>query len=62
MMRPAAPKDPFFDRPYEAPAAAGSVPAWDVRAAKAGSTPQPLRTSNIRAKKKVAALLGGGAE
>ena len=53
------PADPFFDRPYEPSATASeSPPAWEkgVAAAPAarGLTP------NIRSKRKVAALLGGG--
>ena len=51
-----APSDPFFDRPYEPPAAPGSgdEPAAD--------TPSPVRvgfSANIRSRRKVAALLGG---
>jgi ATP-dependent RNA helicase RhlE len=53
--RAAAPADPFFDRPYEAQ---DSVvpPAWDEAVKPAPGA----RSPNIRAKKKVAALLGGG--
>jgi superfamily II DNA/RNA helicase len=52
--RAAAPADPFFDRPYEAPDS--QVPP-DWEAAK----PAPnVRSPNIRPKRKVAALLGGG--
>ncbi len=53
--RPSPPADPFFDRPYEAQDSV--VPAaWD-----AAVKPAPgARSHNIRAKKKVAALLGGG--
>ncbi len=51
----AAPRDPFFDQPYEATAAAHDTqPAWEA-AAKAN----PARSSvsaNIKPKKKVAAL------
>ena len=52
-------RDPFFDRPYEA--AAESVPAWEA-SAKASASMAPGRglSPNIRPKKKVAALLGGG--
>ncbi len=53
-------RDPFFDRPYEA-AAAESAPAWEASAkAAAGIAPGRGLTPNIRAKKKVASLLGGG--
>jgi superfamily II DNA/RNA helicase len=48
-------RDPFFDRPYEA-SGATTTPAWEPSA-----PPSPVRHSgNIRAKRKVAALLGGG--
>jgi len=49
--RPApAPKDPFFDQPYEAPARE-QAPAWD------GNKPASTRISaNIKPKRKVAAL------
>jgi ATP-dependent RNA helicase RhlE len=50
----AAPRDPFFDKPYEAPAVVdvSATPAWEA-AAKAA----PSRLSaNIKTKKKVAAL------
>jgi ATP-dependent RNA helicase RhlE len=53
--RASPPADPFFDRPYEAQDSV--VPAaWD-EAVKPSSG---VRSPNIRAKKKVAALLGGG--
>ena len=51
-------RDPFFDRPYEA--STNSAPAdWEA------APPQPpvgraALSANIRAKRKVAALLGGG--
>jgi ATP-dependent RNA helicase RhlE len=53
--RSPAPVDPFFERPYEAQ---DSVvpPAWD----EAVKPTSGARSPNIRAKKKVAALLGGG--
>jgi len=50
----AAPRDPFFDKPYESTAAAEAQPAWEA-AAKAN----PARggvSANIKPKKKVAAL------
>jgi len=56
--RSAAPADPLFDRPYE-PSGSGQA-AWEKGAA--APTPAPARglSPNIRAKKKVATLLGGG--
>ncbi len=53
--RASPPADPFFDRPYEAQ---DSVvpPQWDEAVKPAAGA----RSPNIRAKKKVAALLGGG--
>ena len=54
----AAPKDPFFDRPYEA-AERDDLAAWE-RGDKPVATPAAARLSpNIRSKRKVAALLGG---
>ena len=57
---PAAPAaDPFFDKPYEPTAPAGeSKPAWDLK----GATPAPVRglSPNLRSRRKVASLLGGG--
>ncbi len=52
--QPVAPRDPFFDQPYESTAAPDAQPAWEA-AAKAN----PARGSvsaNIKPKKKVAAL------
>jgi ATP-dependent RNA helicase RhlE len=49
----AAPQDPFFDKPYEAPADAAE-PAWER---KTPATPRGL-SPNIKPKKKVAALFG----
>ncbi|MBI5269049.1 MAG: DEAD/DEAH box helicase [Burkholderiales bacterium] len=52
-------RDPFFDRPYE-PAPGDTPAAWEK---SAPATPAPTRLSpNIRPKRKVAALLGGGAK
>ncbi len=54
----AAPRDPFFDQPYESTAAPDAQPAWEA-AAKAN----PARGSvsaNIKPKKKVAALFKVG--
>jgi ATP-dependent RNA helicase RhlE len=52
----AAPADPFFDRPYEP--AGSAPPQWEQKA----PPPAPRRTvsPNIKPKRKVAALLGGG--
>jgi superfamily II DNA/RNA helicase len=52
--RQAAPRDPFFDQPYESSAAPDAQPAWEA-AAKSN----PARggvSANIKPKKKVAAL------
>ncbi len=52
-----APRDPFFDQPYEAPAPASEVaatPAWEA-AAKANPA-RAGKSANIRSKKRVAAL------
>jgi superfamily II DNA/RNA helicase len=60
----AAPRDPFFDRPYEPPAEAS--PSWEAAgqggtaAQGASATPAAARSPGIRHKRKVAALLGGG--
>ena len=57
--KPAAPRDPFFDQPYEANAAPDAQPAWET-AAKA----VPVRSgvsANIKPKKKIAALFKIGA-
>ncbi len=48
-----APRDPFFDKPYE-PSASATEPAWDN---KAPATPRGL-SPNIKPKKKLAALFG----
>jgi superfamily II DNA/RNA helicase len=55
-----APRDPFFDKPYE-PTASDSPAAWEK---SAPSVPAPTgRVSpNIRPKRKVASLLGGGSK
>ena len=49
----AAPRDPFFDQPYESSVAPDTQPAWEA-AAKAN--PQRGVSANIKPKKKVAAL------
>ena len=52
--RPQLPSDPIFDRPYE-PSAGAPVPAPPELAADAGKSASPA----IKARRKVAALLGG---
>ncbi|MDB5886592.1 MAG: box helicase domain protein, partial [Polaromonas sp.] len=52
--QPAASRDPFFDRPYEAGAPAESLPSWE-----ASSKANPARngvSANIKPRKKIAAL------
>jgi superfamily II DNA/RNA helicase len=51
--------DPFFDKPYEPGLSADTAPAWDK---KGGPQQPPVRglSPNIRGKRKVAMLLGGG--
>lgn len=51
---PVAPRDPFFDKPYEAPAqeVQATAPAWEV----GNRTPVRSISANIRPKRKVAAL------
>jgi superfamily II DNA/RNA helicase len=55
---PAPPTDPFFDRPYE-PSQNGSAPVWDTKAAVPVAPTRGL-SPNIKPKRKVASLLGGG--
>ena len=50
----AAPRDPFFDQPYEATAVSENQASWDA-AAKAGVARSGV-SANIKPKKKVAAL------
>ncbi len=52
--QPAASRDPFFERPYEASAPAESLPSWEV-AAKANPARNGV-SANIKPKKKIAAL------
>ena len=52
-------RDPFFDRPYEASATTGDKAEWEA-IAPAPAVGRPSISANIRAKRKVAALLGGG--
>jgi len=57
--RASLPGDPIFDKPYEpAATAAAGAPAWET-APKPATTPVRGLSPNIRAKKKVASLLGG---
>jgi len=49
--------DPFFDRPYESGASDGDQPAWELNVHVVPARGLP---SNIRSKRKVASLLGGG--
>jgi len=61
---PAAPqksRDPFFDRPYEASSAAAEKPEWE-KAVPAAPVGRPAISANIRSKRKVASLLGGGSK
>lgn len=50
----AAPRDPFFDKPYEMTSDVPAIPAWEA-AAKAGPT-RVGKSANIRPKKRMAAL------
>ncbi len=52
---PAAPKDPFFDQPYEARATSAEPPAWEK--AKAAAPVKGL-SAYIKPKRQVAALFG----
>jgi ATP-dependent RNA helicase RhlE len=53
--------DPFFDQPYVAPDR-GAPAVWEARDARAkdAAIPTAARSPNIKSKRKVAALLGGG--
>jgi superfamily II DNA/RNA helicase len=55
---PLPPSDPIFDKPYEPTGATQEPPAWDART-QAATAAKPALSSNIKPKKKVAALLGG---
>ncbi|MDO8376065.1 MAG: DEAD/DEAH box helicase [Aquabacterium sp.] len=57
--RSAPPSDPLFDKPYEAPAEAADKPAWEQKATMPSAPVRGL-SPNIRSKRKVASLLGGG--
>jgi ATP-dependent RNA helicase RhlE len=52
--RHSAPRDPFFDKPYESTLPADAQPAWEA-AAKSGASRSSV-SANIKPKKKVAAL------
>jgi superfamily II DNA/RNA helicase len=54
---PAAPSDPLFDQPYEP--SGGGVPSWEA-SQPAPSTPRRMVSANIKPRRKVASLLGGG--
>jgi ATP-dependent RNA helicase RhlE len=52
-------RDPFFDRPYEASSTSDAAPEWE-KAVPATPVGRAALSANIRSKRKVAALLGGG--
>jgi ATP-dependent RNA helicase RhlE len=54
-----AASDPFFDKPYEPGLPADAAPAWDKKGMPQTAAVRGL-SSNIRSKRKVAMLLGGG--
>ena len=54
-------RDPFFDQPYEASTTVAEKPEWEV-AVTAPAVGRASISANIRAKRKVAALLGGGSK
>jgi ATP-dependent RNA helicase RhlE len=57
---PSKSRDPFFDRPYEASGnTTDAAPAWET-AHVAVPVGRAALSANIRSKRKVAALLGGG--
>jgi superfamily II DNA/RNA helicase len=49
-----APRDPFFDKPYE-PSSSGAEPAWESKTPSAAAA---RVSANIKPKKKIAALFG----
>jgi ATP-dependent RNA helicase RhlE len=55
---PAPPADPFFDQPYEPAAMSADKPAWEQKVSLAAQV-RGL-SPNIRSKRKVGSLLGGG--
>jgi len=54
-----APRDPFFDKPYEPSASPDTAAAWENKTPAPASTGRGL-SPNIKPKKKLAALFGGG--
>ncbi|HTP73090.1 MAG TPA: DEAD/DEAH box helicase [Burkholderiaceae bacterium] len=54
----AVPADPLFDKPYE-PSGSGA-PAWEVSQPAAPLNPRRAVSANIKPRRKVASLLGGG--
>ena len=56
--RRSAASDPFFDKPYESALGGDVKPAWEQK--PAGPAPVRGLSPNIRSKRKVASLLGGG--
>jgi superfamily II DNA/RNA helicase len=54
------PADPLFDKPYEPPTDVAEKPAWEQKAAAPVAPPVRGLSPNIRSKRKVASLLGGG--
>ena len=52
-------RDPFFDKPYEASASSADKPDWE-KSAPVAPVGRSALSANIRSKRKVAALLGGG--
>jgi ATP-dependent RNA helicase RhlE len=57
-----APVDPFFEKPYEPPADGAEKPAWEQKGNAAAAAPVRGLSPNIRSKRKVASLLGGGSK
>ena len=55
---PAA-SDPFFDKPYE-PSARSEPPEWETKSPVPAPAARTVLSPNIKPKKKVASLLGGG--
>ncbi|MEN9890792.1 MAG: ATP-dependent helicase RhlE [Pseudomonadota bacterium] len=56
---PAVSSDPFFSQPYEPVASPDARAAWEQKM-PAAPVPRPGASPNIRSKRKVASLLGGG--
>ncbi|MCK9688342.1 DEAD/DEAH box helicase [Scleromatobacter humisilvae] len=52
-------RDPFFDKPYEASSTSADKPEWEM-ATPVAPVGRAALSANIRSKRKVAALLGGG--